>query len=194
MSVINVLFPKARAELVRLLFADPDKEFHLRELSRQSRLSIGTIQTEVAKLSAAGLLVGRRDGNRLYISANTMHPIFPEMHGLAMKTTGLAEQLASALRDLPGIECAFVFGSIASGDAVAGSDVDLLIIGAAGLRSLAPRLRPVADAVGREVNPHVLSHETFRAKARAGDAFIMSVLAAPKIWIIGNADELGKLA
>jgi DNA-binding transcriptional ArsR family regulator len=97
MSVIHVLLPRARAELVRLLFADPAKEFHLRELARLGKLSIGTLQTEVRKLSDAGLLTPRRDGNRLYYRANTTHPIFPELQGLALKTTGLRDQLVEAL-------------------------------------------------------------------------------------------------
>ena len=193
MSVIHVLFPKVRAELVRLLFADPAKELHLRELVRLSHLSIGTLQAEVRKLSAAGLLISHRDGNRLYYQANTNHPIFPELQSLALKTTGLREQLATALTGLPDIELAFVFGSQASGTAGADSDVDLLVIGGVGLRLLAPRLRPVTSTLGREVNPHVLSRETFVAKARANDAFITNVLAAPKLWIIGGADELGNL-
>ncbi len=193
MSVIHVLFPQARAELVRLLFADPSKEYHLRELARLSNLSIGTLQSEVRRLAAPGLLTARRDGNRLYFRANIAHPVFPELQGLALKTTGLREQLVDALTGAPGVEIAFVFGSQASGSAGAGSDVDLLIIGSAGLRALAPRLRPLTAALAREVNLHVLARKTFITKARGGDAFISNVLAAPKLWIIGGADELGNL-
>jgi len=193
MNVIHALFPRVRAELVRLLFADPAHEFHLRELARLSNLSVGTLQSEVSRLSAVGLLTPRRDGNRLYYRANTAHPIFPELQGLALKTTGLREQLADALTGLQGVELAFVFGSQASGTVGAGSDVDLLVVGSAGLRALAPKLRPVAATLVREVNPHVLTRERFIAKSRAGDAFITNVLAAPKLWIIGGADELGGL-
>lgn len=193
MSAIEAIFPRVRAELLRLLFADPTKEFHLRELCRLSNLSVGTIQQEVGKLTAAELLVARRDGNRLYYRANTQHPIFPELQGIALKTTGLREQLAEALAGIPDVELAFIFGSAAAGTTGAGSDVDLLVIGKAGLRALAPKLRPVTSRLGREINPHILTRETFAAKARAGDAFITNVLAAPKLWIIGDTDELGKL-
>ena len=193
MSSIDAIFPKVRAEILRLLFADPAKELHLRELSRRSNLTIGTIQQEVGRLKKADLLTSRRDGNRLYYRANTQHPIFPELQRIALKTTGLREQLVDALVDVPGIEMAFVFGSSAAGTTGAASDVDLLVVGAVGLRGLAPRLRPLASSLGREINPHVLSPETLSAKARSGDAFIANVLAAPKIWITGDADELGKL-
>lgn len=86
MQAIEVLFPKVRSELVRLLFADPASEYHLRELARRTRLAIGTIQKEVGRLTDAGLLTHRRDGNRLYIRANADHPIFPELHGIAQKS------------------------------------------------------------------------------------------------------------
>lgn len=193
MSVLTILFPKVRAELVRLLFADPSKELHLRELSRLSQLALGTLQSEVRKLAAAELIVGRRDGNRLYYRANTAHPIFPELQGLALKTTGLREQLVAALHGLEGVRLAMVFGSQAAGNARADSDVDLLVVGTVGLRALAPRLRPVSAALGREINPHVLAPETLAAKARSGDAFVTRVLAGPKLWIIGGTDELGTL-
>jgi predicted nucleotidyltransferase len=192
-SALEVIFPKVRGEIMRLLFSDPAKEFHLRELSRLSSLALGTIQQEVSKLTRADLLVARRDGNRLYYRANTGHPIFSELQGIALKTTGLREQLAGALAGVPGIELSFVFGSAAAGTTGAASDVDLLVIGNVGLRALAPKLRPLTSILGREVNPHVLTRDTLAAKARAGDAFITNVLAAQKIWIAGDADELGKL-
>jgi predicted nucleotidyltransferase len=94
---------------------------------------------------------------------------------------------------MAGIEFAFVFGSQASGMAEADSDVDLMVVGSVGLRALAPRIRPVTATLGREVNPHVLSRETFVAKARAGDAFIANVLAGPKLWIKGGPNDLGSL-
>jgi len=192
-SVLNVLFPQVRAEVLRLLFADPGKELHLRELSRLSQLALGTLQAEVRKLASAELIIARRDGNRLYYRANTSHPVFPELQGLALKTTGLREQLVTALVGLAGVRLAFVFGSQAAGTAGAASDVDLLVVGSVGLRALAPRLRPVAEALGREINPHVLAPDTLSAKARSGDAFVTTVLAGPKLWITGDADELGTM-
>ena len=193
MSSIDAIFPKVRAEMMRLLFSDSAKEFHLRELARLSHLALGTIQQEVGRLQKADLLTARRDGNRLYYRANTEHPIFFELQGIALKTTGLREQIAEALVGILGIEFAFVFGSAASGTAGAASDVDLLVVGNIGLRALAPKLRPLTSTLGREVNPHVLTRGTLADKAHGGDAFIANVLSAPKIWITGDTDEFGKL-
>ena len=97
MNAPNVIFSKVRAEVMRLLFADPSKELHLRELARLSRLALGTLQTEVKNLTTAELLLVRRDGNRLYYRANTDHPVFPELQSLSLKTSGLGNQLWAAL-------------------------------------------------------------------------------------------------
>lgn len=194
MSVLNTLFPKARAEVIRLLFAVPDRELHLRDIARSSGLALRSLQTELSKLAGADLLVSRRDGNRLYFRANANHPIFPELRGLALKTTGLTERLQSALEGLPGIELAFVFGSIADGSENAKSDVDLFVVGSVGLRKLSPRLRPLSETLGREINPYVISAESFAQKAKAKDTFIGKVLESPKLWIQGGADELAAMA
>ena len=53
MSLLPVLFPQVRAEVLRLLFADASRELHLRDLTRQSGLALGTMQGELEKLSSA---------------------------------------------------------------------------------------------------------------------------------------------
>jgi predicted nucleotidyltransferase len=194
MNVLEILFPKVRGELLRLLFADPERSLHLREIARLSDLAVGTVQGEVARLRAADLLLEQRDGNRLYFRANRAHPLFPELRGIALKTTGLKEQMAAALDGLDGVELAFVFGSFAAGTATSESDIDLMVIGSTGLRQLAPRLRQAADALGREINPHVVSPSGYAGKKAGGDAFIERVQHAPKMWIIGTEDELKGLA
>lgn len=194
MNTLEQIFPKARAELIRLLFADSTRSLHLREIARLSGLALGTIQREVAKMSAAELIAERRDGNRLYFSANTQNPIFHELRGIALKTTGLKSQLSQALHELGGIQLAFAYGSFATGTPQPGSDIDLFIIGTIGLRKLAPRLSAVANTMDREINPTVISADSYTKKRRANDAYINNVTNGEKLWIIGNNDELRAMA
>jgi len=193
-NTIEHLFPRARVELLHLLFSDPTRSLHLRDLARLSGLALGTIQREVSNLRQAELITERRDGNRLYFMANTQNPVFPELQGIAQKTTGMSAQLRAALSDLNSIELAFVYGSFAEGVAKADSDVDLFLIGSIGLRSLASRLREVADQLNREINPTVFSIASYGEKLTEGDAYICNVTKSKKLWIIGNEDELAAMA
>lgn len=186
----EILSSKVRAEIFRLLFGVTAQELHMRELARRSGLAIGTIQTELKKLCRLDLVTSRRDGNRLYYRAKQAHPLYSDIRNLVLKTVGLADVLQQALAENKQIRIAFVFGSIARQEELAGSDVDLMIIGELGLRDVAGLLAGVADQISREINPHVLGTEEFSKRRAEGDHFVTQVLCAPKIFIIGDEDEL----
>jgi len=193
MNLLAVLFPQVRAEVLRLLFADAGRELHLRDLTRQSGLGLGTMQGELEKLSAVDLVTSRRDGNRRYYRANSSHPLFPELQQLALKTAGLRDVIVDALRGIKGVDAAFVFGSLASGPGQAASDIDLLVVGDAGLRALAPALRRAAEGLQREINPVTMTAAEFRKRRRNRDAFLADVLSKEKLYVKGGPDELERL-
>lgn len=190
--LLSVLFPRVRAEVLRLLFADASRELHLRDLTRQSGLGLGTVQGELAKLSQFDLVTSRRDGNRRYFRANAGHPLFTDLQQLVLKTAGLRDVLAGALAGMAGVEVAFVFGSLAADAGKAASDVDLLVIGDVSLRKLAPVLRVSGEKLGREINPVTMSVAEF-AKGRANNPFLVDVLGKPKLFVKGGPDELARL-
>jgi len=193
MSALSDLFPKARAEILRLLFETGEQEIHLRDLARLAALSPAALQKELTSLAAKELVLTRRDGNRLYYRANTGHPLYPELHGITLKTSGIAAELGRALAPVAGIDLALIFGSVAAGTATGKSDVDLLVIGTPGLRKISPALRGVADALGREINPVCLTPAEWRDKLGRGDAFARRVAAEPKLWLKGGPDALAAM-
>ncbi|MCK4508829.1 MAG: nucleotidyltransferase domain-containing protein [Desulfuromonadales bacterium] len=146
------------------------------------------------KLSRLELVTNRRDGNRLYYRANREHPLYPDICSMVDKTVGLVGLLNSAVAELQGIDSAFLFGSIAKGKEGARSDVDLMIIGAIGLRPLSVKLADVSKVIVREINPHVLSAVEFCKRVQRNEHFVMNVMKSPKIFIKGGEDDLGKLA
>lgn len=189
MNLLSILFPRVRAEVLRLLFADGGRELHLRDLTRKSGLALGTVQGELEMLSRTDLVTSRRDGNRRYYRANASHPLFVDLQQLVLKTAGLRDVLMEALAGVKGIEVAFVFGSLASGDGKAASDVDLFVIGDASLRTLAPVLRIASEKIAREINPVTMTSAEFR-KGRKNNPFLADVLGKPKLFVKGGADEL----
>lgn len=190
---LSKLFPKTRAEIFRLLFEDPAKESHLRDLAREAGLSPAALQRELASLASSGLILSRRDGNRHYFKANTDHPWYADIHGLVSKTTGMVPALKNALAPLGGIDFAFVFGSVATGSTSTSSDVDLLILGSVGLRKLTPALRGLSQTFSRELNPYCMTTEEWRQKCRKGDTFARRVMHEPKIWLKGDTNVFGAM-
>jgi predicted nucleotidyltransferase len=192
-ALAELLSSRARAEVLRLLFGLSEAPLHLREIQRRAGLSLGTMQQELQKLKRLGLLISRADGNRLCYQATRGHPLYPEIHRLVLKTSGLVDVLRTTLTD-PRIEWAFVFGSIARGEETAGSDVDLMVIGDLGLRGVTSLLSGVADQIGREINPHVLRRAELMKRKSAGEPFLTRVLAEPRIFLVGDPHEFEALA
>jgi len=156
-------------------------------------MDLGTVRQELNQLVKLGLVETRLDGNRRYYRARKDHPLYPEIRGLVLKTSGLADLLRDALRKGKRIRVAFVFGSIAQAREQAHSDIDLLVVGEVGLRQVTKLLGGVADKVGREINPKVLTPSEFRRRRQTDDPFLSRVLAEPRIFVIGDEHELGAM-
>jgi len=194
MSVLSkILSSNIRAELFRLFFGVRDRELHMREIERQTGFAIGTIQNELKKLVTLDLITKRRDGNRVYFAANPDHPMYPEIHGLVLKTNGLVDFLKTAIGHVNDIRIAFVFGSIAEQRERSKSDVDIMVIGNLGLRQLTQLLSGMSEKIGREINPHVVSEKEFSKRIRVKDHFMTSVFGAKKLFIVGSENDLEKL-
>lgn len=194
-SVMDLLFPAARQRVLAVLLLQPQSAFHLRELARLTGSHAGTLAREVDKLAQGGLLLRSEQGNQVRYQANAKHPLFGDLASLFRKTHGVVPALREVLAPLDSqIQLALVFGSTASGTASAGSDVDVLVLGDVGFMELAQAVFPLHASLGREVNTVLYTPGEFAARVRGGDAFARDVLAKPKLFVKGDANELAELA
>ena len=192
MSASELLFPNQyRRKVLALLLMNPHKWVHLRELARLTDASPGTLKKELDGLMGAGLLKSQKMGNQTQFSANTEHPVYPELFGLIRKTIGLHDVLANALEPLDGkLDVVFVFGSMAKETETAQSDVDVMVIGNATFGEVVNALYDVQAIVGREINPKVMSRTEWQLKQDEGNSFVKELLAQPKIFIVGSEHDL----
>ncbi len=133
-----------------LLFANPDRRYHLRELIRLVRTGRGAVQRELENLVKAGLVTRVRDGNRVLYQANRLSPVFEDLQGLMEKTARQEVEemlLGEMVRRIVGTvqpERIVLFGSRAREEAEPESDFDLLIVAPSDL----PRWRRAAQLYG----------------------------------------------
>jgi len=120
----------------------------------------------------------------------TMVVAIKEIHG----GRRLERVLGDALTPFGGlIRIAFVFGSVARLEQIRDSDIDLMVVGDARLKDLAPALHAVEQTLGRTVNPVLFSSEKFREQYREGNPFLLDVVRKEKIYLKGKRDELTEL-
>lgn len=194
-AVGDALFTKTQQKVLGLLFGAPDKSFYLNEIVRLAGSGKGTINRELARMEAAGLVVAVKKGNQKHYQANSASPVFDELIGLVRKSFGVADVLRDCLSELlPQIELAFVYGSVAKGNDVAESDIDLLVVTEDLAYGTVMELMEEAELkLGRPVNPSLYSMSQLEHKLAAGSAFVRRVLEQPKLWIKGSEGDIGKV-
>jgi len=101
-SVLEVLFPQVRAHIFRLLFTAPLKQHYVRELMGKSGLALHTVQDELRKLSAVGLLTSWSNGYHRFYRANRNHQLFPHLMRVVQVSRKLPHAKHEALRRQPG--------------------------------------------------------------------------------------------
>ena len=190
----DVLFTKTQQQVLRLLFGQPGRSFYANEIVRYAGLGIGTVQRELARLSEVELLLVTRQGNQKHYQANATSPIFEELHGIVVKTFGVADVLKAALLPVADkIQLAFIYGSVAKGSDTAESDIDLMLIAdGVSYTALMTLLGEVETQLGRAVNPTLYSPAELQRKRKEDNAFVQRVLQQPKIILMGSMDDAGE--
>ena len=194
-TTLDALFPAIRSGVLSATMLQPEYWWFMTELARHLEVTPSSLQRELESLVGAGLLLRRQDGRRAYFKANIEAPQFPELRGLIEKTTGIVPALKAALLDFDDrIDLALVYGSVACGEEHAGSDVDLMIVGALKQIDLLPTLQRLETSFRREVNVTLFSPDEFRRKLGTGDHFLHTVLNGKTILLKGTLHELGETA
>lgn len=192
---IEFMFSPYRRRLLAVLLLRPDERFHVRELGRMTGISAGSLHRELKAMAESGLLLRERVGNQVFYQADSDCSIYAELAAIFCKTMGLSSLLRDALSPLTGkVQIAFVFGSMASGRQKEDSDVDLCLLGDVSLLEVVKSLSLVQDTLGREMNPVVMTTRKFVGLVAKQDRFVIRILSEPKIFVLGDANDLAKLA
>lgn len=191
-GIADALFTKVRQRVLAVLFGNPGRSFYANEVIGLAGSGTGAVQRELARLEAVDLVTVTRVGKQKHYQANAAAPVFEELRGLVLKTSGLADVLRAALASLAAqISAAFVYGSVAKRQDTAKSDIDLMVVSdSLTYADLFAVLEAATNRLGRTVNPTVYSRQELAKRVRADNAFIKRVVAQPKLWVIGEEHGL----
>ena len=191
-NAASLLFSDVRRKVLAAMLIHPQKRWYLSALSRHTGAAASHLHRELLALTEAGILPRRAEGREVYFEADTACPFLPELTSLLRKLVGAPAVLQTALRShRDSIRCAFIHGSIARGEEVTGSDIDLIVVGDVTISALLPGLQKAERSLGRPVNPTIYPANELARKYREGHHFLNTVIADPaKIFVVGSADEL----
>jgi hypothetical protein len=194
-DIASALFGKTRRNVLALLFGQPGRTFYLREICAHAGGGMSQVQKELEQLAMAGLVLRERRANQVHFRANPDAPVYAELLGLVTKTFGISDVLRAMLAPFaPAIRLALIYGSVAKGSVVAGSDVDLLLVGDLRLSELAVALSDAEKRLGRKISPIAYSPAEFATMLQRKQHFLSAVLSGPKLFLIGHEDTVDELS
>ncbi len=191
-ALVDALFTSVQQRVLGLLFGQPGRRFQSAEVIRRVRSGTGATHRLLKRLAKSGLVRVSEEGHQKYYQANVESPVFDELHGLILKTVGLAGPLRETLAPIRDrIVAAFVFGSVASGEERDGSDIDLMVIADdLDYPTLFESLQAAEQQLGRAVNPNLMTLAEWSRKSAQPDSFAARLVDKPRLFLLGSADDL----
>jgi len=184
---------RVRVEILSAFLMNPERELYLREVARLTGEDYKNVSMELRNLREIGLVSSRNEGNLKYFSLNKEFVIYEELKSIFMKTKGAVGILREAVSTKRDIDYAFIYGSFATGEERAESDIDLMVIGRISLEEVLALIRGPEEKLSREINVSLYDLQEIRKRVKDHDPFIMEVLGGSKIMLIGDENELRRI-
>lgn len=164
---------KARVKLLSIFLLNPDKEYFVRELTRELDEQINSVRRELDNLKKMGLLRSKMKARRKYYSVNKNFVLFRDLRNIIIKATNSSENLIKNIAKMGKIDFLLISGTFLQKD----SPVDLLVVGEVEKE----KLEKFLDTLQTEKAIKFSSLETqdfvYRVKMR--DQFILDLIKDP---------------
>jgi predicted DNA-binding transcriptional regulator len=155
----GLISSKTRIRLLVRFFFNPGTRSYLRELAREFDVSTNAVREELNQLTKTGLLKSEKNGRSVFFSANTGHPLFPELKSMVSKALGLDQVMDSIINRLGELEQAWLIDDYAEGKDT--GIIDLVLVGNIDQYHLNDLTRKTERYIKRKIRPLVLTREEF---------------------------------
>ena len=157
----GIISSKTRISLLTRFFFNPGTKSYLRELSKDLNVSTNAVREELNQLTKTKLLTSVKEGRNVLYTANSDHPLFPELKSMVSKVMGLDQVVESILTRLGDLEKAYIIDDYAEGKDT--GIIDLLLVGNIDQYHLNDLSRKTERYIKRKIRPLVLTSEEFTA-------------------------------
>ncbi|MDK2801598.1 MAG: hypothetical protein PWQ70_3217 [Clostridiales bacterium] len=153
----SLITSQTRVKLLLKFFLNPESRSYLRELAEEFNESTNSVRVELNRLTDAGLLNSSDEGRTKVYRANTNHPLFPEIHSMVRKFTGIDQLIPQVLSKLGDIHSAYIVGDYARG--TDSGIIDLVLVGEVDRTYLQNLIDKVEPMIRRKIRTLVLNDE-----------------------------------
>ena len=156
----GIIASKTRIKLLIRFFFNPETRSYLRELAKEFNVSTNSVREELNQLTKTKLLKSEKNGRQVYYSAETSHPLFPELKSMVSKVMGIDQVIDGIVNRLGDIEEAYLIDDYAEGKDT--GIIDLLLVGDVDQYHLNDLSRKTERYIKRKIRSLVLSRDEYK--------------------------------
>ena len=156
----GLIASKTRIRLLIRFFFNPETKSYLRELAKEFNVSTNSVREELNQLTKTKLLKSEKNGRQVYYSAETSHPLFPELKSMVSKVMGIDQVIDGIVNRLGDIEEAYLIDDYAEGKDT--GIIDLLLVGDVDQYHLNDLSRKTERYIKRKIRSLVLSRDEYK--------------------------------
>ncbi|MBB5343336.1 nucleotidyltransferase domain-containing protein [Tunturibacter empetritectus] len=175
---------KLRRALLTHYLVNRAASHYVRELAALLHVDPTNLSRELSRLEEEGLFRSELRGNQKYYSLNKKYPLLKEVFTILQRTIGVVPAVSEALRKIPGIQAAYLYGSFAKGEEDTASDIDVLIVGKPEAGELASAAGRLEKLLNREVNYTVIVDQELKRKLAGHDPFLSDIWNGKRVELI----------
>lgn len=190
-ELADIITSKVRVKVLELFLSNLDEKYHVRGIVREVKEEINAVRRELERLEKAGILKKEPRANRVYYWVREDYPFFGDILSIVSKTTGLGAEMVVNRNKIGKINYVMFSGRFARGKGRKRDDeVDILVVGDVVLPELSALIRKEESKCGKEINYTVMSKEELDFRKKRRDPFLLGILTASRVMIIGDEEEL----
>lgn len=204
--MIEQLFgSKTRVKLLQLFFANPNRSFYVREITRKVEEQINSVRRELANLQSIGIITSDTSNNKVYYEVNQQYdhysPLAELFGGKTTRSTKRAARKsqdpacetrknpedATDYRHLGQVEVLALMGQFTRDET---SGIDVLIVGNVNTNAVQKYVTELEDKEDKDLRYTVFTTEEFTYRLQIKDKFTSNVRESKKQILV---DKLGVL-
>lgn len=186
----DLITSKSRVKLLSVFLANPNDMLHVRELVRRTGDEINAVRRELSFLENKGILNREPRANRVYYSLSKNYPFYFDLLRIGSKNMGLGREVLKNRVKLGKIKYAMFSGKFLRRIKERADEVDLLLVGTVVLPELALLVREEEKRLTTEINYTVMTEEEFNFRKKKRDPFILSILSASRVMLLGDEETM----
>jgi len=156
----GLISSKTRIKLLIRFFLNPEARAYLRELAKEFNISTNAVREELNQLTKTAMLKTEKNGRKVFYTANTKHPLFPELKSMVSKVTGIDQVLDSVIIRIGDLEAAYLIDDYAEGKDT--GIIDILLVGNIDQYHLNDLSRKTEQYINRKIRSLVLNKDEFK--------------------------------